>query len=188
MAQIAGPAQTAGYFGLLGLLSQSGELCGNAELACAAKDRRRADEPSKSSISRDSAARRLTERKSGVPPFVKHLLFCRSDHCVSSVAHMPRPDDRLPIRSPYLQDGAWLITLFKRDAEMTRLLRHLDRVHNVVTVGELDAAGWNVVNSFRGQIAPEKLTGFFQKIGRKRDRQRDGQVRSEAAILPFRKP
>lgn len=67
--------------------------------------------------------------------------------------------------------------------ETIRPLKHLNRVHKVVTVGELDAVGWNIVNSYRKQMIPKKLTRFFRKSGRNRN----GPLQSEAAILPFRK-
>jgi hypothetical protein len=66
--------------------------------------------------------------------------------------------------------------------------RHLADVHNVVTVGELDAVAWDIVNTYRGPIAPEKLRDFFRKIGRKRGDQAAGLFRlSDATVTKLKK-
>jgi hypothetical protein len=87
---------------------------------------------------------------------------------MSIVTALPSPDERVPERSPYLHDARWLISMCARDHQMVLLMRHLHRVHRVVTVADLDAAGWNIVNTYRGKLAPAKLDAFFRRLGRKR--------------------
>jgi hypothetical protein len=87
---------------------------------------------------------------------------------VSSVAVLPPLRERLPERDPCVQDETWLISLCLDDREMIALMRHLHRVHGIVTVGQFDAAGWEVVNAYPKKIAREKLQRFYCDLGKKR--------------------
>lgn len=104
---------------------------------------------------------------------------------MSKLATLPPREKRIPDRSPYMVDEVWLITLFIRDDELIPLVRHLDRAHGVVTVGDLDAAGWNCVNTFDGAVREEKMAEFFRKIGRKRSASGARHEHQDSNVVPL---
>jgi hypothetical protein len=93
---------------------------------------------------------------------------------------------RVPPRSPYLTDAVWLITLFESDEALVPLVRHLHRVHGVVTVGDLDTAGWSVVNTYADRIDPGRMASFFGAIGRKTPRPGRSATAAEVRVVPFK--
>ncbi len=105
---------------------------------------------------------------------------------MSNLAVLPTHEDRVPTRSPYLVDAVRLITLFVDDDELIPLVRHLYRMHNVSSVGDLDAVGWDVVNTFPDGIRPAKMKKFFRAIGRKRDGSCQPIPYDGAMVLSFR--
>jgi len=104
---------------------------------------------------------------------------------VSKLSTLPPREKRIPNRSPYMVDDVWLITLFVRDDELIPLVRHLKRAHGVTTVGDLDAVGWNCVNTFGGRIRPEKLVEFFAAIGRKTSMPDSECESDDTKVIPF---
>jgi hypothetical protein len=86
---------------------------------------------------------------------------------MNNVFALPCPD-AIPDRSARVHDARWLVSFCARDVEMVLLMRHLHRVHNVLTVGDFDAAGWGVVNTYPRRLPPEKLLAFYRRLGRKR--------------------
>jgi hypothetical protein len=72
---------------------------------------------------------------------------------MTNVRALPRTD-AIPDRSPRVHDARWLVSSCARDEEMVLLMRHLHRVHNVLTVGDFDAAGWTVVNTYLFSARP----------------------------------
>lgn len=103
---------------------------------------------------------------------------------MSKVASLPAPAERVPERTPYLHSDTWLISLCADDSQMVLLMRHLHRVHNVVSIADLDAAGWNVINTYRDEIPHAKLDAFFRKLGKKR-RDTGSRCQDSAKILAF---
>ncbi len=101
---------------------------------------------------------------------------------MSTVTALPPLGERIPERSPYLHDTRWLISLCARDPEMVLLMRHLHRHHNVVSIADLDAVGWRVVNTYPGPISPAKLDTFFKRLGKKRAESQPG---GSAKIVAF---
>jgi hypothetical protein len=114
------------------------------------------------------------------------LNFSFSLLAVSNVSSFPVHEARVPVRSPYLIDAVRLITLAKRDEELVLLVRHLYRTHGVLTIGDFDAAGWSVVNTYPGTIPSEKMKVFLQTIGRKNASLARSSSEPKAAILPFK--
>jgi hypothetical protein len=104
---------------------------------------------------------------------------------VSCVVKLLPPDERIPERSPCVQDESWLIGLCLDDRELIALARHLHRVHGIVTVGELDAAGWQVVNTFQKRLSRKKLNRFLQEVGWKREVTDPLDPFDGATIIPF---
>jgi hypothetical protein len=104
---------------------------------------------------------------------------------VSSVLKLPPPAERIPERSPCVQDASWLISLCGNDRRLIALARHLHNVHEIVTVGEFDAAGWEVVNTFPRRIPRKKLREFFQALGKKREGVSPLRPLDGATIIPF---
>jgi hypothetical protein len=86
---------------------------------------------------------------------------------MTNVCALPRAD-AIPDRSARVHDARWLVSFCAGDAEMVLLMRHLHRVHNVLTVADFDAAGWSVVNTYPRKLPPEKLLAFYRRLGRKR--------------------
>jgi hypothetical protein len=86
---------------------------------------------------------------------------------MSNVAFLPPPEQRIPARSPYMRGRTRLIGMFAADNALLGLVRHLYHVHSIVTVAELDAAGWAVVNTYPGKLSAAKRHKFFSRIGRK---------------------
>jgi hypothetical protein len=83
------------------------------------------------------------------------------------VAFLPSLDERIPARSPHMLGRMRLIGLFADDNALVGLVRHLYQKHSIVTVAELDAAGWSVINTYTGRLSKTKLRKFFHTIGRK---------------------
>lgn len=104
---------------------------------------------------------------------------------VSNVVVLPSSAERLPARSPYLHDSTWLVSLCANDIQMVSLMSHLHRVHNVVSVADFDAAGWNIVNTYRGDVPRQKLTAFLRQLGKKRPDLGRFPFNESARILPF---
>jgi hypothetical protein len=104
---------------------------------------------------------------------------------VNSVLKLPPLAERIPERSPCVQPESWLISLCSDDRELVGLVRHLHNVHEIVTVGEFDAAGWGIVNTYPRKISRKKLSAFFQALGRKREAVSARRPVEGAKIIPF---
>jgi hypothetical protein len=104
---------------------------------------------------------------------------------MSNVAFLPPLEERVPVRSPWMLGRMRLIGLFAEDDALVDLVRHLYQRHSILTVAQLDAAGWAVVNTYPGKLSQENLREFFHTIGRKaKDRPTGG---SHAQIVRFPK-
>lgn len=103
-----------------------------------------------------------------------------------SVEKLSQPFTDVPIRSWRVPPEVRLIDVFGEDVQLTGLCRFLFRTFDIVTIGELDAAGWNVVNSYSGKLARKKRDLFFRTIGRP-----EVTVSAPAGtgrVIPFRRP
>jgi hypothetical protein len=83
---------------------------------------------------------------------------------VSTIAKITPREERIPAR--YLSGDVRLIDLFAEDDLLVPLVRHLYQVHRIVTIAELDAAGWSVINTFPASVSSKKRRKLFHTIGR----------------------
>jgi hypothetical protein len=104
---------------------------------------------------------------------------------VSSVVKLSRPFADVPVRSRRVSPEVRLIDVFGKDVQLTGLCRYLDRVYDIWTIGELDAAGWNVVNGYDGKLAKKKRELFFHTIGKPAE---PPPPAGGAHVLEFKKP
>jgi hypothetical protein len=104
---------------------------------------------------------------------------------VRSVEKLLQPFADVPIRSRRVPPEVRLIDVFGEDVQLTGLCRFLFRTFDVVTIGELDAAGWKIVNSYSGKLARKKRDLFFRTIGRP---EINIEASTEAGrVVPFRR-
>lgn len=100
------------------------------------------------------------------------------------VAFRNRRVGRRPARSPQLIGSVWLITLFKNEDALIPLVRHLHRMHNVVTIGELHAKGLSVVNTYSAKVSAEAMEFFLDVVGGTQTN-RQGARSGESVVIPF---
>jgi hypothetical protein len=87
---------------------------------------------------------------------------------VNNIAKITPREERIPARSMHMSGDVRLIDLFAEDDRLVPLVRHLYQVHSIVTVAELDAAGWDVINTFPASMSSKKRRKLFHTIGRPR--------------------
>lgn len=104
---------------------------------------------------------------------------------MSNVVNLSLPVPQAPPRPWRVSPHFRLIDIFGNDVQLTGLCRYLFRTFDIWTIGELDAAGWSVVNGYTGKLSKKKRELFFQTIGRP---PAEPSTTMGALVLPFRVP